>query len=355
MDDFEIKTDSGLSIRCPSPSDRQVERLYSDIWQVSPNRLSYCSSSGESTVSSKSEKSRRRKTRVHKKELNTSSTPASLFEMSWLDDPSDDEINDEAERIFEEYSKVQPEYTSVRIIRPDQPKMITIQVPTQSIPPMSLENITPPSSPTRPAEEYKDKHSMELLRELDALFNGLILLMEDSPTSFFLLDEKFANILGLELSSLQTHRGAQAFTLPDIQPSIREGVWANAVALQFLRCVMDSPFFKTLTEDVRSQYRLLYSLIELPFSSHIQYLTPAASLTRLSEEELMELASELIQEELIDTEDYTSCTTSPSTITNEKVQKTQDQFVCRPISPPKTPDENDRQQAECEFVGYAHC
>ncbi|EPS36864.1 hypothetical protein H072_9606 [Dactylellina haptotyla CBS 200.50] len=365
--EIEKKLDTGLNIRCSSPSNIEAERLYSEIWEVSPLRMSYCSSSGESTVSFRSEKSRRRKTTVHRKPSSeASSTPTSLTEMSWLDDPSDDEVNDEAEKIFEEYSTLPSrtppraivrdsfasvaefgieECKSIRIVRPHRAQLITIESPT--IPPMSLDNITPPSSPIRSSEEYQDKNSNELLRELDALFNSLNMLMVESPTVFFSLNESFASALGLDLFTLQTHRGAQSYNLSDTPSWIREGVWANAIALQFLRCVMDSPFYKTLSEEVRSQFRLLYSLIDLPFSSHIQHLSPAACINRYSEEELLDLASELIQEQLIDGEadDFSSCGTST---TSEKVKKAQEQFVARPISPPKTPDEEERRKAEYE-------
>ncbi|KAK6522066.1 hypothetical protein TWF281_002635 [Arthrobotrys megalospora] len=340
-----------------APPTIEVERLYSDIWEVNTARLSYSSSGEESISSNRSERLRRRKTTVHKKHnSNVSSTNTDLSEMSWLDDPSDDEVNDEAERIFEEYSLAPPkvvirdsiaitdefdveECKSIRIVRPHRPKLVTI--PSMDIPMLSLDNFTPPSSPTR----SMDHSSQDLLGEIETLFDSLNELVEWSPTSYIQLDDKFADVLGLQLGPLRNHRGAQAFNLPDTPSWVREGIWANALTLQFLRCVMDSPFFKTLSEEIRSEYKLLYTLIELPFSSHIQHLSPEASLNRLSEEELMELAAEVIQDQLIEGEESPS---APASNAGERVKRVpsagtyDDPFVCRPISPPKTPDDEDR-------------
>ncbi|KAK6330946.1 hypothetical protein TWF718_003140 [Orbilia javanica] len=367
--DFE-----GLRSRTPSrpttpsgaPPTIELERLYSDIWEVNTARLSYSSSGEESISSTRSERLRRRKTTVHKKHNSniSSSTYTDMSEMSWLDDPSDDEVNDEAERIFEEYSLAVPrvvirdsiaindefdveECKSIKIVRPHRPKLVEVVIPSTDIPNLSLGDFTPPSSPTR----SMDHSSQDLLRELDILFDNLNELVEWSPTSYIQLDEKFAGVLGVQLEPLRNHRGAQAHNLPNTASWIREGIWANAITLQFLRCVMDSPFFKTLSEDVRSEYRLLYTLIELPFSSHIQHLTPQASLNRLSEEELMEMAAEVIQEQLIEGDDLSS---APSSNAGERVKKVSnagifnDQFICRPLSPPKTPDEEDRKNAELD-------
>ncbi|RVD90126.1 uncharacterized protein DFL_001102 [Arthrobotrys flagrans] len=338
-----------------APPTIEIERLYSDIWEVNAARLSYSSSGEESISSTRSERLRRRKATVHKKHnSNVSSSHTDMSEMSWLDDPSDDEVNDEAERIFEEYSLAVPrvvirdsiaitdefdveECKSIRIVRPHRPKLVEVVIPSTNIPAMSLDNFTPPLSPTRST----DHGSQDLLKELDNLFDSLNELAESSPTPYIQLDEKLANVLGIQLEPLKNHRGAQAYNLPNTPAWVREGIWANAVTLQFLRCVMDSPFFKTLSEDVRSEYRLLYTLIELPFSSHIQNLTPEASLNRLSEEELMEMAAEVIQEQLVEGDELSS---APSSNAGERVKKVSNAgiyspFICRPISPPKTPDE----------------
>ncbi|KAF3188698.1 hypothetical protein TWF788_000440 [Orbilia oligospora] len=347
-----------------APPTIEVERLYSDIWEVNTARLSYSSSGEESISSTRSERLRRRKTTVHKKHnSNVSSTHTDMSEMSWLDDPSDDEVNDEAERIFEEYSLKVPrvvirdsiaitdefdveECKSIKIVRPHRPKLVEVAIPSPDIPVMSMDNFTPPTSPTR----SMDHSSQDLLREIDNLFDNLNELVEWSPTSYIELDEKFANVLSIPLEPLRNHRGAQAHNLPDTPTWVREGIWANAVTLQFLRFVMDSPFFKTLNDDIRSEYRLLYTLIELPFSSHIQHLTPEASMNRLSEEELMELASEVIQEQLMEGDEVSS---APSSNAGERAKKVSnagtynDPFMCRPISPPKTPDE-DRKNGELE-------
>ncbi|KAK6502260.1 hypothetical protein TWF506_002843 [Arthrobotrys conoides] len=368
--DFEGLRSISPSIRPITPSGApptiEVERLYSDIWEVNTARLSYSSSGEESISSTRSERLRRRKTTVHKKHnSNVSSTHTDMSEMSWLDDPSDDEVNDEAERIFEEYSSLAvprvvirdsiaitdefdvEECKSIKIVRPLRPKLVEVAIPSADIPVMSLDNFTPPTSPTR----SMDHSSQDLQREIDILFENLNELVEWSPTSYIQLDEKFADVLSLQLEPLRNHRGAQAYNLPDTPTWVREGIWANAVTLQFLRYVMDSPFFKTLCDDVRSEYRLLYTLIELPFSSHIQHLTPEASLNRLSEEELMELASEVIQEQLIEGDEVSS---APSSNAGDRVTKVSnagtynDPFMCRPISPPKTPDEEDRKNIELE-------
>ncbi|KAF3930283.1 hypothetical protein ABW20_dc0108773 [Dactylellina cionopaga] len=358
--ELEGKLESRLSSRrSNTPSNIEVERLYSDIRDLSTIRSSYSSSSEESTSSTRSERLRRRKTTVHIKHNSNasaaSSSPTDMSEMSWLEDPSDDEVNDEAERIFEEYSSVAQivairdsitimedfdvkECKSISIVRPHRPKLITI--PSSKIPPMSLDNFTPPSSPIRATFDSKDRYSVELLRELDNLFDRLNNLIHESPTPYFLLNERFANILGLQLQTLRTHPGMQSINLPDTPSWIKEGVWANAIALQFLRCVMDSPFFKTLNEEIRSEYRSLYSIIELPFSSHIQHLSPAASLTRLSEEVLLEMASEIIQEELIEGDEYPT--------ESVKQPAFEDPFVRRPLSPPKTPDDDDRKKADLD-------
>ncbi|KAK6496392.1 hypothetical protein TWF481_002412 [Arthrobotrys musiformis] len=344
-----------------APPTIEVERLYSDIWEVNTARLSYSSSGEESISSTRSERLRRRKTTVHKKHSSNVSSLLStdMSEMSWLDDPSDDEVNDEADRIFEEYSLAVPrvvirdsiaitdefdveECKSIKIVRPHRPKLVEVAIPSASIPAMSLDNFTPPTSPTK----SMDHSSQDLLRELDILFENLNELVEWSPTSYIQLDGKLAGVLGIQLEPLRNHRGAQVDNLPNTPAWVREGIWANAITLQFLRCVMDSPFFKTLNEDVRSEYRLLYTLIELPFSSHIQHLTPEASLNRFSEEELMEMAAEVIQEQLIENEELCS---GPSSYAGERVKKVSnagtysDPFVCRPISPPKTPDGEDRK------------
>ncbi|KAJ6264159.1 hypothetical protein Dda_0301 [Drechslerella dactyloides] len=346
-----------------SPPNIEVERLYSDIWEVNEARMSYSSSSEESTCSTRL---RRRKTTVHKKHNSyMSSSQTDLSETSWLDDPSDDEVNDEAERIFEEYSSVRipsratardsfailddfdvEECKSIRIIRPHQPRIV--HIPSPKMPHIiSIENITPPSSPIRGPKDCRpvNSSSNELLTELTILLENLNELMEESPTPYFLLDEKFAETLGLQLRKLKVHPGAQSLNLPDTPSWVREGIWANAIVLQFLKCVMDSPFFKTLNNDLKSEYRLLYTLVELPFSSHVQHLSHVAALTRVSEEELLELAGEIIQEQLMDGEDQIP---APPAVGDRKVAGYSDAYVSRPISPPKTPDDNDRKKADTE-------
>ncbi|KAK6341901.1 hypothetical protein TWF730_001387 [Orbilia blumenaviensis] len=363
--DFEgTRSSSPSTPATPSgaPPNIEVERLYSDIWEVNTARLSYSSSGEESISSTRSERLRRRKTTVRTKHnSNVSSTKTDLSEMSWLDDPSDDEVNDEAERIFEEYSLAVPrvvirdsialtdefdveEYKSVEIVRLNRPKVV--EIPSNNIPPLSLDNLTPPSSPTRPIEP--SSQDLAIIRDFVIFLNNLNeLLAEWSPTSYIQLDERLSKLLHIELEPLRRHRGAQASNLPDTPRWIREGIWANAITLQSLRLVMDSPPFQKLNEDIRSEYKLLYSLIELPFSSHIQHLSPKASLNRFSEKELLEMASKFIQEQLLEGDEPAP---APSSNKGEKVKKGsyEDQFVCRPLSPPKTPDEEDRKIVKLE-------
>ncbi|KAK6353387.1 hypothetical protein TWF696_005353 [Orbilia brochopaga] len=364
-----VRTSSRTNLRSESssPPNIEVDRLYSDIWEVNEARMSYSSSGEESTCSNRSDRLRRRKTTVHKKHTsyvgsNTSSY-TDLSETSWLDDPSDDEVNDEAERIFEEYSSIRipsratvrdsfaildefdvEECKSIRIVRPHRPRIV--HIPSPKIPHIiSIENITPPSSPIRTPNDRRTatSSSNELLDELTILLDNLNELMEESPTPYFLLDEKFAETLGLQLRKLKVHPGAQSLNLPDTPSWVREGIWANAIVLQFLKCVMDSPFFKTLKNDLKSEYRLLYTLVELPFSSHVQHLSHVAALTRVSEEELLELAGEIIQEQLMDGEEQASAPPAGT-----KMAGYHDAYVSRPISPPKTPDDDGRKKADTE-------
>ncbi|KAF3941448.1 hypothetical protein ABW19_dt0208734 [Dactylella cylindrospora] len=347
-------TSSRCSHNDSPPPTVEVDGLYSDIWEVNVARMSY-SSSEESSDSIRNSRIRRRKTTVHKKLLsNASSELSNLSEMSWLDDASDDEVNDEAERIFKEYSRARKRETldlsalqdefdveeckSIRIVRHTRPKLVTI---SPKMPPITLENMTPPLSPVGSIADNDRRQSLDLIRELDNVLENLNHLLEDSPTPYLILNQEFASTLGLQLQPLKAHRGAQAYTLPDTPFWIREGIWANALALQFLQCVMDSPFFRTLDEEVRVEYRLLFSILEAAFAHHGQHLTPVARFTRISEEELMNMASDVIQE-LIDSEDQCSV--------NDKKGKQvdKDQFVARPLSPPKTPDDDDRKKADVD-------
>ncbi|KAF3912703.1 hypothetical protein ABW21_db0206713 [Orbilia brochopaga] len=365
-----VASRTNLRSESSSPPNIEVDRLYSDIWEVNEARMSYSSSGEESTCSNVSARLRRRKTTVHKKHtsygtFNMSSSYTDLSETSWLDDPSDDEVNDEAERIFEEYSSIRipsratgrdsfailddletdvEECKSIRIVRPHRPRIV--HIPSPKIPQIiSIENITPPSSPIRTADDRRatNSSSNELLIELTILLENLNELMEESPTPYFLLDEKFAETLGLQLRKLKVHPGAQSLNLPDTPSWVREGIWANAIVLQFLKCVMDSPFFKTLNNDLKSEYRLLYTLVELPFSSHVQHLSHVAALTRVPEEELLELAGEIIQEQLMDGEEQAA---APPV--ERKMAGYHGSYVSRPISPPKTPDDDDRKKADTD-------
>ena len=100
----------------------------------------------------------------------------------------------------------------------------------------------------------------DLTEIVDQLNTGL----QRSSTGFLLLDETLAQIVGVPLEELVENLDSQIHALSPVASLVKQGAWANLVALSYIRSLEQSHNLEEAGEETAENFNRLYSHLYVP-------------------------------------------------------------------------------------------